>query len=113
MMPDSGIVQFMFYYMGEPIIFNIDDRIPIIQNSAGGVAIPNVSPQENGAFWQPMIEKAMAKYVGYYLAVEAGFNNEASHILTGMPGEAFATFHEKMNAEKLWKMVSDGEQLHF
>ena len=64
----SGIMQLNFYERGMKKTFNMDDKLPV--NSRG--SLPLAKRSLNGAFWVPLLEKAMAKFNVNYVQLNGG-----------------------------------------
>ena len=62
----------------------------------------------NGAWWAPILEKAVAKMYQNYVRLSGGMSNEAMRLLTGMPVILHLPkyFHRKYSDEKLWSIIS-------
>ena len=61
--------------------FNMDDKLPV--NRRG--SLPLARRSVNGAFWVPILEKAMAKFNVNYVQLNGGNEYLAWRQLTGMP----------------------------
>ena len=56
------------YALGVPVTVTIDDYLPIESEEYSVFALMN----ENSSLWGPILEKAFAKFLGNYEAVEGG-----------------------------------------
>ena len=69
------------YALGVPITVTIDDYIPL--GNYGKTVYAQVS--SDGALWGPLLEKAVAKFLLNYEAIDTGSTGHAMEILTGGP----------------------------
>ena len=69
-----GVYAVKMYLLGSPITVTLDDFIPI-DMYYDSTLYATVS--EDGAIWSPILEKAMAKYLGNYEAMNGGFEKFA------------------------------------
>ena len=61
------------------VVVTVDDYIPVYKGTNKAIFMqPN-----NNEFWPLIIEKAMAKFMGSYSALDGGFGTWATHALTG------------------------------
>jgi calpain-15 len=79
--PKEGIFAIQFYYLGQPIVITIDDRLPLLEN---GTPV-NARPSSQGAWWLVILEKAYAKMNLNYANLDGGMQYEAMRALTGQP----------------------------
>ena len=64
----SGIFQYKFYHKGSIKTINIDDRLPV--DSYGKPVLARKS--KHGAWWVPLLEKAIAKFNVNYINLDGG-----------------------------------------
>ena len=65
----SGIMRFQMFFKGKKEIFNIDDRLPADRN--GRLVLAKKS-QNGGAYWLPILEKAVSKFNTNYIRTQGG-----------------------------------------
>ena len=85
--------MFKFFILGDPVYITLDDRLPI-QDAGAGYAWGSTGtrfapymagPSINGAWWQPILEKAYAKYTNTYASLDGGNEWESFRAMSGMP----------------------------
>jgi len=69
--PSDGVFSLTLYHSGNPVTVMIDDRLPLAANGN----LINSQMSVNKAWWQPILEKAYAK-----------FNVNYSNLNSGNPG---------------------------
>ena len=84
------------YALGVPVTVTIDDYVPIEQYYE--TLFARVS--KDGALWGPILEKAFAKFIGNYEALEGGLSGFGIRMLTGAPYIAY--WHEEQDVDSLW-----------
>jgi len=104
---DAGFYQVQMYKLGSPITIQIDDKLPLTENSQTVYA----EVSKDGALWGPLIEKAFAKYHGNYDQLVAGVAGRAIGTLTGAPYETLST--DEFDEESLWQMINDHDEKNF
>ena len=75
------------YDKGVRKTFNMDDRLGFTKSDK----LYNAKQSKGGAWWMPLIEKAMAKFNVNYLHLHGGTNGYGFRQLTGMPTDEFST----------------------
>lgn len=77
------------YFLGEAKYITLDDSLPVkpvtFYYDPGDLINSKVS--NNGAWWLPLLEKGMAKFMQNYLALDGGWETIALRALTGMPAD--------------------------
>lgn len=48
--PESGILKFQYYLLGEPVTFYLDDRLPVMKWGSGW-HLRFARPQDDGSWW--------------------------------------------------------------
>ena len=86
---DYGIYAMNLYALGVPYTTYIDDYLPL--RSDGRLHYAQVGSDQ--ALWGPLIEKAIAKYVGNYFHTEHGINADGVGFLNGSPNKYI--YHQK------------------
>ena len=80
---EVGVYAFKFHLLGMPITVTIDDYVPF------DVDYPDYllfgQPSEDHALAFPLLEKAMAKYLGNYEAINGGMEFDAFSTILGVP----------------------------
>ncbi|KAG9464376.1 hypothetical protein GDO78_020046 [Eleutherodactylus coqui] len=84
--PHSGIFRFRFWRFGRWVEVVIDDLLP----TSGGELIFCRPGQKGNVFWCPLLEKAYAKLIGNYEALDGGSTAEALIDFTGGVSEAIS-----------------------
>ena len=70
------------YLLGMPITITIDDYLPYQENND----FPIYSEySEDSAVWTPLLEKAAAKYLGNYEAINGGMEDSVHQMFLGTP----------------------------
>ena len=59
---------------------------------------------EDGALWGPILEKALAKFLGNYENIEGGLIGPGIQIMTGAPYQAY--WHSETDVDTLWQIIS-------
>ena len=66
---NANVYALRMYALGVPITITVDDYLPLISDRKTVYA----SVSEDGALWSPILEKAYAKFIGNYEALNGGF----------------------------------------
>ena len=69
------------YALGIPITVTIDDFLPLMSTTATIYA----SVSRDGALWGPILEKAYAKLIGNYEALNGGLIGPGIETISGYP----------------------------
>ncbi|XP_075062612.1 calpain-5-like [Mixophyes fleayi] len=100
-----GIFRFRFWRFGRWLEVVIDDRLP----TSGGDLIFCRPGQNGDVFWCSLLEKAYAKLIGSYEALDGGSTAEALIDFTGGVSEAIDLLEKNLGSEeekkKLFKAV--------
>jgi len=100
--PDNGQFELDFWYMGKFMRVTIDDRLP--GNQRGTSWWPQFARKSrNGAWWGPILEKASAKWYGYYRRMWGGNPFRIFYSWTGMP--IFHVRHKDWDQNKIWEKL--------
>lgn len=83
---DFGKYCLNIYALGVPNTVCIDDYLPFMTNEWTGYEnLFYGQVGANDALWGPLIEKALAKYVGNYWHLDTGINADGVSMLNGSP----------------------------
>ncbi|XP_073407780.1 calpain-5-like [Dendrobates tinctorius] len=101
----SGIFRFRFWRFGRWVEVVIDDLLP----TSGGELIFCRPGQKGDVFWCSLLEKAYAKLIGNYEALDGGSTAEALIDFTGGVSEAISLYEGNYRSEeekkKLFKLL--------
>ena len=100
-----GVYAVKMYLLGSPITVTLDDFIPIDMYSDSTLY---ATVSEDGAIWSPILEKAMAKYLGNYEAMNGGFEKFAFQALLGAPFREHWT--DEVSVEELWQILTSEDR---
>ena len=78
----AGVYALDMWLLGQPLTVVLDDHLPLDAASYEPM-FANIG--EDGALWGPIFEKAAAKYLGTYEAVNAGGGAHGIEVMTGAP----------------------------
>jgi hypothetical protein len=78
------------------VTVTVDDLIPCYK----GTKNPIFMQPHNNEFWPLIVEKAMAKFMGSYAALDGGFGTWATHALTG---DNVFLLKKRMDVERTWR----------
>jgi hypothetical protein len=98
----AGCYAVKLFVNGEPQVVVVDDFFPFDErpekdNWAFG------SVKKEWSIYVNVLEKAIAKTVGSYEAIEGGKAYQAFSYLTGFPSDCL--FHSELSTEELWILV--------
>lgn len=107
----AGVYAATMYLLGMPITVVIDDYLPL-EDTWEGLNPVYGEIGDDKALWGPILEKAFAKYLGQYEAIDAGIGAYGIEVMTGSPFTRF--WHdEAMDNEEiyedLWKALVDSD----
>ena len=71
------------WLLGMPITVIVDDHLPMERYSETTTRYAQVA--SDGALWGTILEKAFAKYLGMYEAIDAGSGAHGLEVMTGSP----------------------------
>lgn len=103
-----GVYAAKMWLLGMPTSVVIDDYLPLDRYSENSTRYAKVA--QDGALWGTLFEKAFAKYLGMYEAIDAGGGAHGIEAMTGSPFENF--WHEEMydeEREQLWNRMVESE----
>jgi len=83
-----GVYAAKMWLLGMPTSIVIDDYLPL-DRYGGDKATRYAKVGEDGALWGTLFEKAFAKYLGMYEAIDAGGGAHGIEAMTGAPFESF------------------------
>ena len=95
----ANVYALKMYALGVPITVTIDDHIPL--GDDGRTIYAQVSP--DGAIWGPILEKAVAKLLRNYEALDTGSTGDAMEMLAGGPHKYL--WHANITVDKLWETI--------
>ena len=101
----SGIFQFEMFFKGMKKLINIDDRFA--QGLAPGRLLA-AQKSSNGAWWLPLLEKAMAKLNVNYISLRGGQPAHGMRTLTGMPSASIKNY--RMSLNKVIDMIKEADR---
>ena len=98
---ETGVYGFNFYLQGMPISLTIDDYLPYYTGDDQYTLYGQKGA--DGSFWGPLLEKAVAKYIGSYDLISGGLEYEAFQMLIGAPWN----YHQlsKLNVDEIWDLL--------
>lgn len=100
--------------MSQPKTVVIDDRLPINEGmdkryTNYGIKKPvSTKKSENGAWWQPILEKGYSKFNLNYSQIVGGSPGIAFRELTGMPVTTF-NVHE-VSKDEVFAKIKEGDE---
>lgn len=106
--PHSGIFRFRFWRFGRWVEVVIDDRLP----TSGGELIFCRPGQKGNVFWCSLLEKAYAKLIGNYEALDGGSTAEALIDFTGGVSEAISLEENYKTDEEKKKLFKSLMKAH-
>ena len=88
------------YALGMPVTVTIDDFLPLISTRETIYA----SVSRDGALWGPILEKAYAKLIGNYEALNGGLIGPGIETITGYP---YQDLHHdsRLSPDTLWDLI--------
>jgi hypothetical protein len=98
----NGIFEVNLFLRGEQVKVSVDDRLPTEDNS-----LYNSKKSPNGAYWLPILEKAMAKFYVNYSNLNGGDMEESLIALTGMP--TTTVYSNKETADSMFKIIKNAD----
>ena len=100
---ENGVYAINIYALGIPHTTYIDDYLPY--NFDGSYVFASVGSDD--ALWGPLLEKAVAKYVGNYWHIHKGLNPDGIGFLNGSPDYAFRHYHENydQDPDEFWNKI--------
>lgn len=108
----AGVYAAKMWLLGMPTSVVIDDYLPL-DKYGDGQSTRYAKVAEDGALWGTLFEKAFAKYLGMYEAIDAGGGSHGIEAMTGSPIESFwhdEVLGDKNIYEQLWQRLLDSEQ---
>ncbi|KAM5170160.1 calpain-5-like [Mantella aurantiaca] len=102
--PHCGIFRFRFWRFGRWVEVVIDDRLP----TSGGELIFCRPGRKTDAFWCSLLEKAYAKLIGSYEALDGGSTAEALIDFTGGVSEPIDLLEDKFGSDEAKKKLFKG-----
>ena len=94
-----------FFALGAPITVTIDDYLPLVNHRETLYA----SVSSDGALWGPILEKAYAKYIGNYEALNGGLIGPGIENIVGSPYQDII-HDDMMTADKMWAYITTSRQ---
>ena len=102
----ANIYAVKMYALGVPVTVTIDDYLPL--ETYYETLFARVS--KDGALWGPILEKAFAKFLGNYEALEGGLNGPGIRMLTGSP--YISHWHVDHDVDGLWEIIAQQKADH-
>ena len=86
-MNEAGVYAFTMYNLGMPITVTIDDYLPYSKTIKfwEETSLKYSQVSQDNAVWFPLMEKAAAKYLGSYEAINGGLEESAFSMFLGAP----------------------------
>lgn len=101
----AGVYALQMHLLGSPITVTIDNFVPIEKDFA---YYYYATVSEDGAIWGPLLEKAMAKYLGNYEAINGGYEKFAFQTIMGAPYTEYWT--EYLTTDELWTVLTSEDE---
>ena len=100
---EKGIYAVNIYALGVPYTIFVDDYLPL--RESGELLFAQIGSDQ--ALWGPLLEKAIAKYVGNYWHMDVGQNFDSIGFLTGGPNYFISHYTALDNFEKdrIWNEI--------
>ena len=98
----ANVYAVRLYALGAPLTITIDDYLPLVSEREtiyGAVS-------SDGALWGPVLEKAYAKYIGNYEALNGGYVGPGIENIVGSPWQD--VWHDwDTTADELWEGIKE------
>lgn len=98
---DKGVYAVNMFALGIPITVVVDDYIPFYKNWPTHPKFGR--PDDGKGLWPVILEKAIAKYFGFYSAIVSGQPSKAVQAFTGSPGSYYSM--KNFSEDFLWNLV--------
>ena len=101
------------YAIGVPHTVCIDDYLPFKKNEWTGYEnLFYGQVGSNEALWGPLIEKALAKYVGNYWHLDTGINADGVTMLNGSPYDEIRHWdkNNRMSVDEFWDLIQSHDR---
>ena len=85
-----------------PVVIAIDDYLPFI--ASNDIYTLYGQRGDDSSIWGPLLEKAIAKFVGSYDLISGGFETEAFSFLLGAPSKFY--YLPDLTGEEIWDIMS-------
>lgn len=95
--------------MGRPVDIMIDDQLLMYTGSDKYVL--HAGKSAAGAWWQPLLEKAYAKFHVFYGNISGGWPHEAMWDMTNMPSVQYYTYSQ--NDKELFDTIHEADRKHW
>ena len=94
----------------------VDDRIPVSEIPRGYVGAGTKRPFNsgagaNGGWWLPILEKAYAKFNGFYANLNGGQPEQALREMSGMPSIGYRT--NSQSTSDIYNIVDNADRKHW
>ena len=99
----ASVYALRMYALGAPITITIDDHLPLISDQETVYA----AVSDDGALWGPVLEKAYAKYIGNYEALNGGYIGPGIETIVGSPWQDLWHDGGTVTADWMWKVITE------
>ena len=102
---EKGVYEIELYLLGMPIKVTVDDYLPYHKRKSEKLGFSPIS--DDHALWQPLLEKAAAKYMGSYEAINGGMEYTAFDMIVAAPYQEY--WSEDYSVNELWDAISTAD----
>lgn len=106
--PRDGNFDVNLYLNGKPVTVKVNDEISVRASFRPYRTEPVLTKRsDNGAWWMPVLEKAMGKLAGGYQRISGGTTAEGFQYLTGEATESYNT--KDLREDQIWTKITAAE----